>query len=440
MVDRLLIEKKWEESSKSIFVLPLGTVSDNRRLLLQLHLHIPNKSNEKRLSVTTFGAVAEYGYYSAEFTKQAEKTSLEEAFQKLKKHFFRALLDREYRITEIISCTYYDKDGNEFEPIDRSDSDYWTYVGGEPIYIGPEIIETGKIVIIKKDTVWKIDDTRLDELQPVISFPMMKQRSENSSLRMQLLENYLGELEKHKRQGEVMDHLKLLEEFTLKDETFRPDLKLPFRNGDYVCSTNGHVGVMIPEKFVTQEFDIGKSTANLQEIVDQSLKQATESGFVPFTVDFGKLPEFATEPVYKKETAKCSKCNGEGVIECGECGNETDCKKCGGDGEIEIDGNKEIIGTKISKKQLVCFGIAEDQSKSVNGYYHYAYFNPEYIVSIGKFFTGKLNVLSIAPNKSCLMESEEGIRILLMPMRYTEDPEIKVYELERRKVWLERQL
>lgn len=117
---------------------------------------------------------------------------------------------------------------------------------------------------------------------------------------------------------------------------------------------------MIPEKLITQVFDIGKSTANLQELVDENLKRATESGFVPFTVDFGKLPEFTTEPVYKKETVKCSKCNGEGTIECWECGSETDCKKCGGDGELEIDGTKEIIGSKIPKKQHVYIGTSSD--------------------------------------------------------------------------------
>ena len=231
-----------------------------------------------------------------------------------------------------------------------------------------------------------------------------------------------------------MDHQKLLEEFVLKKDNFRPDMKIPFRNGNYVCATNGVVGIMIPEKLITQKFDVGESKANLQEIVDQALKQANESCFTPFTVDFGKLPEFTTEPVYKEESVKCNKCNGEGVIECGECGQDYNCKKCDGSGELEVEGNKEIIGTKISKKQIVHFGIAEDQSKPVIRYYHYAYFNPKYIVSIAKFFTGKLNVLSIAPKKSCLFESEEGIRILLMPMRYTQDPEIKIYELETENI------
>ncbi|MDQ7818707.1 MAG: hypothetical protein RDU14_16900 [Melioribacteraceae bacterium] len=220
-----------------------------------------------------------------------------------------------------------------------------------------------------------------------------------------------------------MDHQKLLEEFVLKDDNFRPDLKFPFRNGEYVCATNSMVGIMIPERLITQKFDVGESKANLQKIVDQALTQANESGFVPFAVDFGKLPEFATEPVYKKETVKCSKCDGDGVIECGECGQDYNCGKCEGSGKIEKDGNTEIIGTKISKKQLVKIGSD-----------HYGYFNPEFIVSIGKFFTGKLNVLSIAPTKSCLMESEEGIRILLGPKRYiAEDPEEIIYNLETEK-------
>jgi len=46
-------------------------------------------------------------------------------------------------------------------------------------------------------------------------------------------------------------------------------------------------------------------------------------------------------------TSKCQHCNGEGEVECCECGQDRECPQCGGDGEIDTNAGMAVYLKQI---------------------------------------------------------------------------------------------
>jgi|SRR3990167_8224692 len=143
----------------------------------------------------------------------------------------------------------------------------------------------------------------------------------------------------------------------------RKILKNPIKYGDYIYASDGKIAIRIDNKMSIKEFpdlilnietpEIVKQVCNdsviskIEDIIDKN-KHGINLNFVYEK----KLPEY-NECICCKGKGiinKCNECNGTGMVECGECGNEKDCKECDGFGTINERKCNECNGTgKILK-------------------------------------------------------------------------------------------
>jgi hypothetical protein len=197
------------------------------------------------------------------------------------------------------------------------------------------------------------------------------------------------------------------------EEKIRPAMMNPFINGEFVCATNGHIGIIIPKSLT--ETDYSKNpTMRMIEVLDNT-DLLTKSLNIQLRETMTNFPK---EPIYETigEEKKCPECDGSGEIECSECGNTYDCKRCDGTGKI---------GHIIKTDKIIGEQIAEDYRVKING----CYFNPAYINLIADIADG-WNILALSDRQASLWQSGD-IRMLLMPIRYDEaDGLYKVIEIK----------
>jgi hypothetical protein len=127
----------------------------------------------------------------------------------------------------------------------------------------------------------------------------------------------------------------------------------PFESAGYWCATDAHIAVLIKKEdmpllgYPEKETKIGV-LLNVERPIN-----------IPISVkDFAAqlIPEMIDEMDYSN-VKDCPECNGEGEIECPECGHEYDCPECKGDGTI---GNAVSTGrqTPNPEKLFLLGGVA----------------------------------------------------------------------------------
>ena len=140
-----------------------------------------------------------------------------------------------------------------------------------------------------------------------------------------------------------------------KGEPSRYAIDRPFRDGEYICATDGRVVVRLHDP--ANEYP---SDAKGPPVHDLGWSNAYGS-----PVRMPPLPELFTETCRKckgNPKVKCKRCGSEGWIECPECGNEYPCPECAGDHEIVCDncedGKVVDHGFKAVRVGPVCIGPA----------------------------------------------------------------------------------
>jgi len=122
--------------------------------------------------------------------------------------------------------------------------------------------------------------------------------------------------------------LELLQPFCSPDPA-RGKIATPFSENGHTCATDGRVYIRLANAIAgvrEQYLGVVGSSANSKLASDPTLWR---------TVDF-ELPKH--EPREEGNLKPCQECNGEGLIECCECGHERDCSKCDGRGEFGFPG------------------------------------------------------------------------------------------------------
>ncbi len=118
-----------------------------------------------------------------------------------------------------------------------------------------------------------------------------------------------------------MNTLELMQRFCSDDE-LRPTMIKPWRCGEYVCASDGHIALMLKSDIEGLPTD-GPDVPKIMPDVVQSL---------PF-----KAPELRMLvdgiPLVKVMD-ECPDCDGSGDCECDACGHNHRCDKCHGSGKL----------------------------------------------------------------------------------------------------------
>lgn len=123
-----------------------------------------------------------------------------------------------------------------------------------------------------------------------------------------------------------------LQKFCSVDEA-RPQLHKPFRRGDSIFATNGHIMVRVP---VRHDLTTEPGETAAEDILDKAV-----------TTDLHPLPIYA---IPHDLEARCEECHGAGVGECSFCGHETECNECDGRGFFGRRYHAEIGGALVAGK------------------------------------------------------------------------------------------
>ena len=111
----------------------------------------------------------------------------------------------------------------------------------------------------------------------------------------------------------------------------------PWKGQTYSISTDGHRAMIVKgEHAPAKAVPAGAMEIWLCEV---PMQPSTMADFVaalrphnqPSACDLCKGAREVDEPIM----ITCHECDGDGTVECGECGHESDCDHCGGDGEVK---------------------------------------------------------------------------------------------------------
>jgi hypothetical protein len=164
-----------------------------------------------------------------------------------------------------------------------------------------------------------------------------------------------------------MKMLDLLMSFCAKDSSAqRTYLHKPFRLGEFIYATNGHVAIRIPDDGTIQAEDIEKvksignyfSDVNGKYVAIPELPAAESCSHCYGT---GK----------GKPKTECDECDGDGEFRHGS--HYYECKECDGEGSIEAD---EGVGENCE----YCNGTGEQRHQPIK--VGKSYFNRMYLVKI----------------------------------------------------------
>ncbi|MDP4112891.1 MAG: hypothetical protein Q8924_12310 [Bacillota bacterium] len=130
-----------------------------------------------------------------------------------------------------------------------------------------------------------------------------------------------------------------------------------FKKGDYLCASNGHVFVRVPDDGTVE---IHPETKNNNINIDNLLKLESWSndGFIPLefnTPDVVEQCNYCNSSGKTPEKTDCYDCDGDGWFKHGDF--EYDCQNCDGTGRIDADSEKIITcedcqGTGIKYQYL----------------------------------------------------------------------------------------
>lgn len=140
-----------------------------------------------------------------------------------------------------------------------------------------------------------------------------------------------------------------LQRFCATETEGRYYMRRPFRNGDFICATNGHVAIAIPDD--GREMNTRGNPPKMPDV----LKLLDR----PILGEFAAMPALASV----KECGACERCGGQGkhrVVLCEECHGSGEiehgkhsytCEECSGEGSV----GSEDIETVC----LACEGFGE---------------------------------------------------------------------------------
>lgn len=113
-------------------------------------------------------------------------------------------------------------------------------------------------------------------------------------------------------------------------QILREWMNSPFIAGDYAGATDSYSFLYFPKErvsnFSLNEIELSKISGILPK---PNIDHPIQLKIIKDAIAKAPLIDEYTEP-----EGECPYCDGEGVVECSECGNEYDCKKCDGTGYL----------------------------------------------------------------------------------------------------------
>ena len=196
-----------------------------------------------------------------------------------------------------------------------------------------------------------------------------------------------------------MDYDSLLMIFVSKDP-LRGQMCAPFLWDVYAGATDGKSLILIPHKFNS---NYHSTTLDIARVV--SIAEHNFAADIPIERLKKALDSIPKIQAYTLESVQCSKCEGKGVIRCGECGAQRDCMEC--------DGGGDIITEKAVEGKMI------DNDKAIVGILQIPFLvkNVKKLIAAADFFKAdKLSVVS-NPNPTSAMEFIIGeARVFLAPI------------------------
>jgi hypothetical protein len=125
----------------------------------------------------------------------------------------------------------------------------------------------------------------------------------------------------------------------LSHDKLRPQLCKLHLDGEHVVATDGYVLAFSPSnQFDLTDIQPVEKFPKWRDLVNhKAVKQ--------FQIPLGFIHEQIAKAskVKMPEMAKCTDCDGQGLITCYHCNHPHDCDKCSGDGEIVVGISHEIL-------------------------------------------------------------------------------------------------
>lgn len=113
-------------------------------------------------------------------------------------------------------------------------------------------------------------------------------------------------------------------------QTLREWMNSPFIAGQYAGASDSYSLLYFPKERV--------SNFSLREIEFSKISGILIKPNIDYPIQLQTIKDaIAKAPLideYTEPEGECPYCDGEGVVECSECGNEYDCKKCDGTGYL----------------------------------------------------------------------------------------------------------
>lgn len=127
-----------------------------------------------------------------------------------------------------------------------------------------------------------------------------------------------------------MKYDNLLQHYVSRDE-LRSGLLQPKEEGEFVFASDAYQVIRMPKSLLEKEYPAHPKAPSFSAIWPTPGRMLS----VPKKIEVSKLKSLigSIPLVEEDEKVECSKCEGDGQVECPCCGNFSDCNKCHGTGE-----------------------------------------------------------------------------------------------------------
>lgn len=189
-------------------------------------------------------------------------------------------------------------------------------------------------------------------------------------------------------------------------DSIRPALKYPFQQEQFMIATDAHAMVVIDKNLCKKEYVNEHKAPNALKIFNDVVRNCSET----ISIDRLFSAELHFDVTYSY--MDCDKCNGDGVIECTECGHEYECKACDGEGQIKIPGNR--CRKKVScGRNYITIGEATFHPAGVD-----TLLNAMFVLGLNE-----CQHIANHRNSSNIFKLNDHCHVLLMPIAQKGDPE-----------------
>lgn len=133
----------------------------------------------------------------------------------------------------------------------------------------------------------------------------------------------------------------------------------PFSGVDYVYATDGRMALRVNKSKIESIYDEGEYSQKIDELIEKVKKDNP----INFNEQFELIPCRNCRATGLNR--KCPECEGRGVIECCECGQDIDCPDCDGNDSCDEEKCYDCggLGKRLKEEHTVLIEGLKVQSK-----------------------------------------------------------------------------